>query len=125
MSELLSAQIGAFRKYWRKASAMGVQLQPEAVQMMDALFASFQGQARILEVESVTGAAAAQARLCDEAKAEVEAFVDKLRAKRAAREAARFGGNVVAFPGAGRPSSGPSGHLLPRAGEGNDGGDAA
>ncbi len=95
MADPLSRRIGAFRKYWRTATGLGVQLEPEAVQMMDALFASFQGQARLMEMGPhalTVGDVAEQARLCDDEAAMVWDFVDALRAKRAEKPS-----NVVAF----------------------------
>ncbi|MGD0564510.1 MAG: hypothetical protein ABSA66_15645 [Roseiarcus sp.] len=50
MSDLLSQQIGEFRRqFGRSATIIGVTLSAEAVEAFDGLFASFQAQARLLE----------------------------------------------------------------------------
>ncbi len=49
MSEPLSQQIGAFRRSFGRDVDDGVGLTGEAVEKLDALFASFQAQARVLE----------------------------------------------------------------------------
>lgn len=113
MDEPLSDQIRAFRKHWTTVCKLGVLLRPEAVQMMDALFASFQGQAKILEGERL-GDIAAEARLVREEAREVEDFIERLRRRRAPATS-----NVVAFPCAGRRAA-----ARPRPRGGEDGGAA-
>ncbi len=49
MSDLLSDQIGAFRRQFGRYVDDGVNLSGEAVEAFDGLFASFQAQARLLE----------------------------------------------------------------------------
>ena len=49
MSDLLSEQIAQFRSSWGRYVDDGVGLTGEAVEALDALFASFQAQARVLE----------------------------------------------------------------------------
>ncbi len=122
MRDPLSRQIRAFRDTWSKLGEHGYEIRPEAVQMMDSLFASFQAQAKLLESggliagagEKLIADVAAEARLCQREVLLVEDFVKALRARRQAQPS-----NVVAFRRA--PSSGAARRVPP---EGEGGGAA-
>lgn len=81
MSELLSHQIGEFRRQFGRYVDDGVALSGEAVEAFDGLFASFQAQARLLEGGAPTPETFAD--LCraasDEAKA-IAAMARRLEA---------------------------------------------
>ncbi len=102
MSDALSDQIAAFRAEWTKYGVDGLTLRVEAVEMMGALFASFEAQAKVLESLAREAAYPAADVVVEigpardptpEEEAMLRAYADRVAAR---------GSNVLAFPGARR-----------------------
>jgi hypothetical protein len=87
MSDLLSEQIGAFRRQFGRFVDDGVGLTGEAVEAFDGLFASFQAQARMLEggapdlaaFDEICRAVSTEARLVADVAKKLEATTRRLR----------------------------------------------
>lgn len=118
MSELLSRQLRDFRKRLQTWSELRVTVAPEMFGPLDALLASFQAQARLMEMgphAMTVGDVVEQARLCDDEAAAVWDFVDAMRARRKAEAEAAPSNVVPLFPARRRPPpSAPFGGAPPR-----------
>ena len=107
MAEKLSGQLRDFRKRLESWSALRVTITPEMHGPLDALFASLEAQAKLMEMgphPMTIGDVAEQARLCDEEAAAVWDFVDSLRARRKAEAEAAPSNVVPLFPARRRPA---------------------
>ena len=81
----LGDQIAGFRRGWTQCCGeSGVTLRPQAVEALDAIFASFEAQARRLErgePEIAAEDAAAEAAACAEEAERIERFLERLHAR--------------------------------------------